>query len=368
MIKFKQKIYFLPALGAIANGVMIGGTALSLKQGADQSREMKEQAEAQEEQNEEITAALNRIAKQAEKNPQAAAQAAEVMKQKQYANIGSVLKNVGGFVKDLGKVAWKEKRRNAVIGGVLGGASLAGGSYLADRYVQNDMKKSGIPLPTPSQPQNQSINNSQKQFTFLGTVGKTAVNVCKQVKNAASKNKSLMLTMSAMGAVPVLAGYSANKKQMQDQIANTNTNPSMTTDQRSYSMLGSALKSGVNYMKNSKLGKGAVNFASAMKNHPGESVLGWISNNIAFMGGRKGAHNLGVDLANQGVKSGNPISKKVGDFIQTHPKTTMLGLIPIGLGVTSQTWGAGENLTKSALKKVDNNGYSYQDSQNQIVQ
>lgn len=368
MIKFKQKIYFLPALGAIANGVMIGGTALSLKQGADQSREMKEQAEAQEEQNKEITAALNRIAKQAEKNPQAAAQAAEVMKQKQYANIGSVLKNVGGFVKDLGKVAWKEKRRNAVIGGVLAGASLAGGSYLADRYIQNDMKKSGIPLSTPNQPQNQSINTSQKQFTFLGTVGKTVINAGKQIKTAANKNKSLMLTMSAIGAVPVLAGYSANKKRMQDQIANTNTNPSMTTDQRSYSMLGSALKSGVNYMKNSKLGNGAVNFASAMKNHPGESVLGWISNNIAFMGGRKGVHKFGVDLANQGVKSGNEISKKVGDFIQTHPKTALAASIPIGLGVTAGTWDQGEKLTKKALKSMDNKGYMYQESQNQEVQ
>lgn len=367
MIKFRQKdfIAFLPAL---VNGAMIGGTALSIKQGSDQAKQMKEQAEVQEEQNREITSALNRIAKNADKNPLAAKQAAAVMEQKQYAainrgtikGISEFAKNAKGFGKDLGKVIWK--RKNTLIGGVMAGGTLAGSSYLADKFVQKDMKKSGMTLP-----RQQVIQ--QKQYTSVGGILKATG---KTLKGAAKKNKLLIGSMAAFGALPVVTGYAANKQQLKDQINATQEQPK----QRSYSIMnlvkgvGKSLRTRGRAVGQSvtKTGQSMKKGWNNFKSHPGQSSLGWISNNIAFAGGRKGVAKFGQDLSKQGIKSGNKFTKAAGDFIQTHPKTALAASIPVGLGTMSLTWDKGEKLTKKGLKKLDKNAYAYQDSQNQEVQ
>lgn len=152
MIKFRQKEFFcgmaLNAAGAI-------GTGLFLKQGSDQMKQAEEQAAQAEEQNRKMTKALNKIAENAKNNPQAAQQAADVMGQKQFAQINfakltatlknnKTLGNAKGLAKDVGKIVWKGK--NELIGGTMMGATIAGASYLTDKAIQKDMKKNGMPL------------------------------------------------------------------------------------------------------------------------------------------------------------------------------------------------------------------------------
>lgn len=360
MIKYKQKDFIAPVIAsalasaipsvAVEGALGVTGNAAQKKASEEQTAIMEQQAEQQAEANRAVQKTLDKIAENASKNPTGAAQAAvQTMQQKQY-SFGKSMNEVKGFAKDLGKVIWKGNRRNHIIGGVLSGSALAGGAYLADKMVQRDMKRSGIPLSVLEKQKPSNNNSDQKQFTL---VPKTLKTLGKQVKEAAVKNKGSIATMSILGSAPVLAGYASNKKRLKDQINNT-----VPDEQRNYS-IGSAIRSGFNTIKKN---------INTVKQHPGQSVLGWISNNIAFGGGRKGVHQFGVDLANQGVKSGNRISKKVGDSIQTLPKTALMASIPIGLGVMAGTWDQGEKLTKKALKSIDNKGYMYQESQNQEVQ
>lgn len=152
MIKFRQKEFFW---GMALNTAGAIGTGLFLKQGSDQMKQAEEQAAQAEEQNRKMTKALNKIAENAKNNPQAAQQAADVMGQKQFAQINfakltatlknnKTLGNAKGLAKDVGKIVWKGK--NKLIGGTMMGATMAGASYLTDKAIQKDMKKNGMPL------------------------------------------------------------------------------------------------------------------------------------------------------------------------------------------------------------------------------
>lgn len=383
MIKFRQKMYIAPALiGAIGSSIpslaLEGG--IGLMGNAQQKKANEEAAEQQaiankrmeklqQQQNEDIKASLDKIAENSKSNPQSAQQATQVIqaKQQQYSAVGGILKgiknntkNLKGFGKDLGTVVWK--RKNGLIGGTLAGATLAGSGYLADKAVQFDMKRSGIPL--------QKSEKKQKEYAlvgkgFLKEAGKT-------IKTAAKKNKKLIGTMAAFGALPVVAGYAANKQQLKDQINATQEQPK----QRSYSIMNFVKGVGKSLRTRSRaIGQSATKTGQSMKkgwktfkSHPGQSTLGWISNNVAMGGGRKGVEKFGRQLSAMGRKSGNPLTQKAGKFILDHPKTAIGASIPAGLGTMALTWDAGEKLTNKALKKVDKNATAYRDSQNQEVE
>lgn len=375
MVKFKQKDFIAPVIPMLASlgvegAIGVAGNSAQKKANEEQTAIMEQQAEQQAEANRAMQKTLDKIAENASKNPMGAAQAAvQTMQQKQYANVGSSIlsfaRNAKGFAKDLGPVIWK--RKNDIIGGVLGGSALAGGAYLADKYVQHDMKKSGIKIPEKSDAP------VQKSYATIGGVLKGTGKV---LKDAVKENKGMIATLSVMGAAPVLAGYASNKAQMKDQIkatsgnANKNSNPQINKNklnQKTYS-IGSFIKSGWNSLKKSNFGQTVKKNYNTFNAHRGQSILGFISNNIAMGGGRKGVERFGDDLIKQGAKSGNKWTQKAGNFVKNYPKTAIAASIPIGLGVTAATWDQGEKLTKKALKKIDKNAFAYQESQNEEVQ
>ena len=117
MIRFRQKT-FSPALIPLAarlltptNALLVGTTGASMWQSKNQAEEAEKQAEETKAALDRQTKALNKIAKEAKANPEAAQQ---VVQQKQmseriklFAAIPpGAIKNIGGFAKDL----WKTQK------------------------------------------------------------------------------------------------------------------------------------------------------------------------------------------------------------------------------------------------------------------
>lgn len=337
MIVLRQKNFWVGLAANVAMGAM---TAAGLKQGSDQMKQQEEMAEQQKRENARITKALNKVAENAKNNPAAAQQAAQVVGQKQFAIVNpKTVKNISQFGKDLGTMVLK--RKNTLIGGTLAGAGIAAAGYGADKMVQADMKKSGIPLP-------EKVARPQDQRHFAITSGSIMGGLKatgKALGTAAKKNKGMIALTSGMAAAPIALGYTAEKAELKDQVRAT---------QRNFVGLGGMMSS---------LGKGFKTF----KAHPGKSVLGGISN-ISGGGGRRGVQGFGRQLEYLGKKNGSEISKKAGRWIQDNEKTALAGSAVVGATTLGATWGAGEKYTKKALKAVDSNAYRYQDSKNQEVQ
>lgn len=332
MIKFRQKEFFwgmaLNAAGAI-------GTGLSLKQGSDQMKQA-------EEQNRKMTKALNKIAENAKNNPQAAQQAADVIGQKQFAQINfakltATLKNnkTLGNAKDVGKIVWKGK--NKLIGGTMMGATMAGASYLTDKAIQKDMKKNGMPL--------------EKTYS-AGSIMKAVKGTGKVLGEAAKKNKGTLITMAALGSAPMALGYSAEKAQYKDQMASTQRNYAVPGVMAVKRLLTGASKS----VRNSQIFK-----------TPGQTILGGLSN-LFGGGGRKGVYKFGHQLNRYGKHSGSVWSQKAGKFIMDNPKTALAGSIPVGAAVLGATWGTGEKIVNKTARALDKDAFKYQDSKNQEIQ
>ena len=342
MIKFRQKEFFwgmaLNAAGAI-------GTGLSLKQGSDQMKQAEEQAAQAEEQNRKMTKALNKIAENAKNNPQAAQQAADVMGQKQFAQINfakltatlknKTLGNAKGLAKDVGKIVWKGK--NKLIGGTMMGATMAGASYLTDKAIQKDMKKNGMPL--------------EKTYS-AGSIMKAVKGTGKVLGEAAKKNKGTLITMAALGSAPMALGYSAEKAQYKDQMALTQRNYAVPGVMAVKRLLTGASKS----VRNSQIFK-----------TPGQTILGGLSN-LSGGGGRKGVYKFGHQLNRYGKHSGSVWSQKAGKFIMDNPKTALAGSIPVGAAVLGATWGTGEKIVNKTARALDKDAFKYQDSKNQEIQ
>lgn len=332
MIKFRQKEFFW---GAALN---IGLTGASLLQGGSQMKQAQEQAEQAEEQNRKMTRALNKIAENAKNNPQAAQQAQEIMQQKQYARVNlsgltATIKNAKGLAKDVGKIAWKG--RNKLIGGTMMGGAMAGATYLTDKVIQKDMKRSGMPL--------------EKTYALkAGSIMKTIKGAGKVIGQAAKKNKEMIGGMALLGSAPMALGYSAEKAQFKDQKAAT---------QRNYAVPG---------MMMIKRLAGSVKNAKIFKT-PGQTILGGISN-MSGGGGRKGVYKFGHQLNRYGKHSGSVWSQKAGKFIMDHPKTALAGSIPVGAAVMAGTWGAGEKIVNKTARALDKDAFKYQDSKNQEIQ
>ena len=362
MIKFRQKEYVLPAalltvgrtaltgLNAVGNAAAVGG----IIQGNSQMKQAEEQAAAQEEQNRKMTKALNKIAENAKNNPQAAQQVADIVGQKQFArvNLGflknsKTVKNATGLGKDLGKVIWKNRR--GLGGGLLAGAALSGTSYLTDKAIQYDMKKSGIPLPQKKE--------EQREYSVKGSIMKGLKFAGRELGQTVKKNKTSIGLMAAIGTVPTTLGYVAEKKEYKDQIKNT-----VPPREKSYSVASNVLKN---------LGTRVRGVGTKVKNAPifhtpGQTILGGISN-LFGGGGRKGVYKFGHQLNRYGKHSGSEWSQKAGKFIMDHPKTALAGSIPVGAGIMATTWDAGDKLVKRGAKKIDKNAYAYQESKEEEI-
>ena len=373
MIKFRQKEFIAPLVAAgarmaasalpslaLEGGLGIAANKAQEKANQQQTEIMQQQAEQQAAANKQMQKTLDKIAEKADKNPQGAVQAAgQALQQRQYARLGKakiatfLKRDVGGFAKDVGKMAWN--RKNIMIGGTLAGAGMAASSYAADKAVQHDMKKSGIPLEKRPETKQKEYSASKFGKGVLSGVKKAG----KVVKDAAKANKGMIVTTSALGALPVVSGYAAEKEQLKAQIKDTKKSAPET---RSYSIIRGVSK----WLKGA--GKTLKKNWGTFKKHPGQSTLGWVSNNIGQGGGRKEVMNFGKELEQRGLKSGSKLSQKAGKFIYTNPKTSLVGSTVIGLGVMANTWDRGEKTVKGLAKKLDKDAYAYQESKDQEIQ
>jgi hypothetical protein len=339
MIRFRQKEFAWPALAAIGNAAMIGGTAWSLKQGSDQAKQAeRHQQEALEEQrreNAKLTKALDNIAKEAANNPQAAAAASElVRKNKTFSSpaVSRFLKNAGQVAKDAVGAVGSGKNGKGVgkigktlIGMGTAGATITGASYLVDKAISHDARKIGM-MPKKGR-------TEQKSYSAASIMSKTGNYLRKGVKYTFSKknllNKGNLITAGVIGAVPAV-GYMASRAQYKDQIKNT------APEQKAYAAPAAV---------GTKLTSGLASFMSFGK-----------------FGGKKIAE-YGSRLS----KNKNKWSKTVGKWIVDNPNKANLAGAAVGAGVVSGAMSAGEKLTKKALNKVDKNAFSYEKHQNQQV-
>lgn len=368
MIKFRQKEFIAPVIAgagrllagslpemAVSGAIGMAGNKMQQKANEEQAEIMEKQAREQKRQNEKMAEAMDKIAENTKNNPQAASQAANqvsqiMMSQKEFAriNLGGALtrmrgskryKDIVGFGKDLGKYIGENK--NTLIGGTLAGAAMPVASYITDKAIQADMKKSGIPLE-----RTYSVGRS-----ILSGLRKTG----KAVGEAAWDSKGMILGTAVLGAAPTALGYMAEKQQLKDQIKNT------TPREKTYSI---RLKTG--YLKGIRKKVGDWWRNLPIRNTPGETLLGGLSN-MAGGGGREGVENFGKRLQELGEQSGSSISKKVGRFAIERPKTSLaLSVIPGSIAMTG-TWGLGEKLARKGIEAADNHAYDYQKSKGEYI-
>lgn len=356
MITFRQKEFIAPLVGGALSALGVAGnvaTVASVPMMFKQSKEQEEYAKQQEEQNLRTVKALNNIAKQAAKNPETAQAAANIMNQSQnrlysripkFTKLRNVAREGGLFAKNLGTII--NENKTGLIGGTMAGVGMAGASYLTDKAIQYDMKRSGIPL-------------ERKAFSKSSSIMKGLKSTGKVLKDSFNKNKTMIGTTAVLGALPAV-GYLSSKKAMKDQASQSQNDGSQLV-QTMYSFnfrgIGKYLKT-----KGTKIGNGINKFV----HDPVTPTLNVISS-FSGGGGLKGVQDVGKRLSELGVKSNSKFTKKAGDFIQSHPKTSLLGSIPVGAAIMGVTWDAGEKATNKLLRKADKNAYRYQDSMNQEV-
>lgn len=335
MIKFRQKIFVAPLIPLALEGAMAVGTGLSLKQGMDQSKQAEELAARQEEQNKEITKALNRVAKSASKNPIVAQQAANVMSQKQFGINGGFIKNVTNLAKDVKNAAWTPGAKRFMKVGLASGAVMGGTGYIVDKAIQKDAKKIGL--------MNDNSSPQQKSYANVGSVLKKAGGF---IKN----NKTELGLSAGFSAIPAV-GYLSERKQFLDQKKATMAS-STTPQQRSYAFVPKM--SGIKKM------------FQPMRDHWGQTVLGGVNKLVSFGGiGRKEVAGFGKRMAEG---SSSEWGRKLGGFIQKNPKTALTGAIGVSLGVSAGSYGLGEKMVKKGAEAVDKNAFAYEKSKNQEIQ
>lgn len=337
MKKLKRKLFIAPLIPIAGTAL----TALDIGMGVKGGAEAKEQAEEQAKRDRKISKQLEEIANS--QNPQAGQAAAQVLQQRGYSGIGSILKGVGknaaGFGKDMGKLVANHKK--SLIVGTASGATLGASSYLTDKAIQADQKKS-----------------EQKEYS--------AGSVLKSIGKGAWNNKGKLIFPAAIGALPAI-GYVTDKKIKSD-MANEVSSATATNKEKKFStarILSKGLTKGLSKMKQGFGGmkKGWETF----KSHPGQSILGGVSN-ITGGGGTKGVKNIGKEISDIGEKSGNAWTKSLGKGIQKNTKTALAASVPVGLGIMGATWGTGEKVVNKTARAADKNAFKYQDSQNQQIQ
>lgn len=413
MVVFREKIFFLPALGGALKllgsmGAMTGISAIqgrqankiAQQQGAEQIKIARSQARQQMAEAKKQT---DLMAKQTEAYKQAAQSAAKngalvqspaqmqqqtfsiTLKRKTFANpvVQGITKvankaatskawtkfkgsktgsNILGFGKDLIEVGKKRGSAQKIADMTAMGATMAGGSYLVDKAIQADAKKSGIPIES-EQPQEKKKSGVVKK-AILGTgaaagtlllarKGKLNAQTFKKggkmlgegfknqfrLKDPNTGKKSILGPVLTIG-FPAITGvsYLTQKKQMKDQ---------MEQSERQYSKSA--------FVRN--LGKRMGNAGKKIIDAP-----------AALMGfGKSGRQQLSNQFKSVGINSGNPITMKVSKLV--NPKNALLGTAA-GIGIGSlafKPFDLGDKAVKKPLEKVDKKAYGYEKSQNQVV-
>lgn len=387
MIKFQQKNYALP-LVPILTGIGIAGTGAQMVQAHKQGKEAEEQAEETqariEKQNELIKQQNKRIEKLSEKSPDAA-RAVQGITQREFGAIPfSVLRNVAkaknaitgaastfaqnnpnlvGGLKDVGIAAKKTFGKDAMNNIKMGGL-MAGSTYVAGKYIQHDMKKNNMDV-------DDSGNLVAKQYTIPGSVMTGLTATGKFIKN----NPKTILGASAMGGVPVVLQYKADKQMAKDQIE-------ATQEERQYAAVPISVLRGMVRGKQAIAGIGK-NITGAGKkiadgwnefnSHKMQSITGTASQLSSFgMGGTKNIQKFGERLVTLGSGKGggtaNETIKKAGEWIQNHKTAANAISIVPGAIAAKATWDGSQKVVDKIGHTVDSGAYKYTDSKNQQIE
>lgn len=325
MIKFREKNFFWGAALTVGG---IGLTGAQMMSESSHNKEREEEAERQEklleDQNNLIRKQNAKIAK-LDKSQQAAVQGI-----KAFAAVGgawNALKGVGSAAKTaFGKDA---------ITNVKMAAGMAGAGYVANKWIQHDMKKSNLDVDADT---GQLV---QKQYGVGSIAGKVA--------------------MPAMIAAPAVIGYYADKKQAKDQMNATGQQPTQGQYSRPATLKGIKEKQ-FGFLGMTWKGLTGMEKAVAMQNK-GRAASGVLSNIASF--GLMGPNNtakFASELAGKGGKL-----EQAGKWMQNHQTLTNLGAAGVGVGATKLTWDAVQSGTEKGLEKLDPNAYKYQNAKNQQV-
>jgi hypothetical protein len=399
MIVFREKVFVAPLIaalgGKLATGTMVVGTGASVVQGSKANKAQQEanqqMAEQQQRQTKQMlaeekkrTEAYKEALKSGNITPPTQQTFSITLKRKTFANpvvnlankmAGSgvwkrvagtkTYKNIRGFGKDLYEVGKKRGSAQKIADGLAMGATMAGGGYLVDKAIQADMKKNGMPVDTPQKQEKSKAKKVKSAILGSGTAlagaagtlfmarkGKlTTANLKKgagmvgqgfknqfRIKDPTTGKKSVLGPVLAVG-LPAMTGvsYLAQKKQMKDQVEQS---------ERQYSI--PLLR---NLGKNIKKAGGKVIDAPA-------ALFGF---------GKKGRQELSNQLLSTGIKSGNPITKKVAKYV--NPKKAIPGTI-VGVGIGSfafKPFEVGDKAVRKPLEAVDKKAYGYEKQQNQAI-
>lgn len=388
MIEFRQKVFFLNAIMAAGTVIGIGQASSQMKQTEEHMRQEKqleksrqrfekkqqeEQLKAQKEQQEkQLQLQREQMKQQRELQREGNTMAAvapsssdiQSMAEKGFSMVefkrkkfGAVWnwQNIKGLAKDTGSILKDNKHHWGKMAAA--GLAMGVGSFVVNRAISNDMKKSGINLDQmrrDTEQQSQQNPNFQKTYSaipqFLSKAGNKMSSIWKSAKkNGYNKEILIGAGFPVVMAVPTVMGYMGEKKQLQDQYGQQNQIPQVSQQQRQYG-IGSWI---------AQKGRGLVNATKPIREHPGQTVLGFISQ-LSMGGGHKAAEGAARDFVNQGAKSGNVLTQKVGNFLTNHKKTAIAATIPVGLTTTSALWEGGEKLAKKVGGTVDKNAYTYE--------
>lgn len=371
MIKFKQKEYVLPILGAAGKmlagavtPVLVGTSLWGVKQGADAN---KQQEEANEQAAREQRRHNKAMEEAARENPGTI--------QKDFAAIpGSIMKNATGFAKDLFRTQKGNLKHAAGLA-----TSIAGTTYLGNRLAtsikdhqenndegnKNFLKKAALTtaavggsilaakrggLGKPIQ----NFMTTGKGGKALSALGKAVNPIVRDEAGKISAGRTLQKNAinGIFVAMPTVS-YLAQKKSASDMADNT---------QREYSVLG-LVKSGLNATK-----QGIKSF----KAHPGLSTTSGVNHVASFFGmygnGGTGAVQKTVsNLAKAGQQSGNAWTQKTAEFLGKHKKTANLlatgGTVAVGAGVMK----AGNATIEKPMRAIDNDAYKMEDKENDKI-
>lgn len=366
MIKFRQKQYAVPLLGllgssAVGTGVMIGSTALGMKQSADAAKQNEEIAEQQQRDAAKTRAALDRLAN-SNASPEVKSQAANLFSdQRLYAASGGFIKNSTGFVKDL----WNHSG-GGVKNAVKTGAGFAAMGYVGNRIAtslknkdegrsdknKNFLKKAAIGAATVGggilAARKGMLGKGVQNYMTTGT-GSKVLNNSKDflLENASPVGKKGINWMNtAFLAMPTVS-YLAQKKSKQN----------MVDDTRQYSFVGSianTFKSGI----------------KGLKTNPKRTITGGINkvgNFFGFMGGTGGttAVQSGFKrLEEIGKKSGNKYTQSLAKWGQKNPNAANLVTAGAAVGVGSTAMGIGGKLFDKPMKAFDKDAYKIDEMEN----
>lgn len=339
MIRFRQKNFVAPIMPLLM-GAGIVQSGVQMKQSAEQAEEAEKKAEETKAALDRQTKALNKIAKEAKANPEAAQQ---VVQQKQmseriklFASIpAGAVKNVTGFAKDL----WKTQKGNVGKAGKIGlgfGAMTYAGNRittsLKDHDEGHDEKNLGFLGKA-------ALTGAALGGTYLaakkGMIGKTPIKALGgktgsqaiqggmekvgkainpiQRKNGKIDKLSTGLNTAFVG-MPVV-GYLGQRQQIKDQANQT---------EKAYS---DGSENGGTGKKLLKIGTGilgaAGTIALARKGKFGAGAQRFVGNATAQIGGTlkaAGATNVGNKMAASGSKTYAKGLRKNGSILSDPEK------------------------------------------------